>query len=114
MIHDLESATGLYTRASTGGAVNVNIPRYQYRIFADTACSFVFVDVILTAVRHCLQSVYVLTSGVMLHGVVDHRLKVTSHFWSRLLYGLVKAYDWSRFVYNFQPSISLTVLPLPD
>ena len=25
-------------------------------------------------------------SGVLLHGVVDNRLKVTSHFWSRLPY----------------------------
>ena len=57
----LEPATGLYTRARTGAAGVVNIPRYQCRIFADTDCSFVFVGVILnllTAVRHCLQSVY--------------------------------------------------------
>ena len=63
MIRDFESATALYTRAlrPTGAAVVVNIPRYQYRIFLDTDCSFVFVDVILnllTAVRHCLKSVY--------------------------------------------------------
>ena len=61
MIRDLESATDSYTRALTGATRVVNIPRNQYRIFADTDCSFVFVDVILnllTAVHHCLQSVY--------------------------------------------------------
>ena len=61
MIRDLESATGSYARALTGATGVVNIPKYQNRIFADTDCSFVFVDVILnllTAVRHCLQSVY--------------------------------------------------------
>ena len=92
LIHDLESATGSYTRALIGAAGVVNIPRYQCRIFADTDCSFVFVDVIinlLTAVCHCLQIClwlrYVLTSGVLLHGVVYNKLKVTSHFWSRLI-----------------------------
>ena len=61
MIRDLESATGSYTTAFTCASGVVNNPRYQYRIFADTDCSFVFVDVILnllTVVRHCLQSVY--------------------------------------------------------
>ena len=88
LIRDLESATCSYTRALTGAAGVVNIPRYQCPIFAYTDCLFVFVDVILnllTAVRHCLQSVYVLTSVVLLHGVVDNKLKVTSHFWSRLI-----------------------------
>ena len=61
LIRDLKLATGSYTRALTGAAGIVNISRYQCRIFAYTDCSFVFVDVILnllTAVRHCLQSVY--------------------------------------------------------
>ena len=61
LTRDLESATGSYTRALIGAAGVVNISKYQCGIFADTDCSFVFVDVILnllTAVRHCLQSVY--------------------------------------------------------
>ena len=61
MIRDLQLATGSYARALTGAAGVVNIPRYQCRIFADTDCSFVFVDItlnLLTAVPHCLQSVY--------------------------------------------------------
>ena len=93
MIRDLESVAGSYTRALTGATGVINIPRCQYRIFADTNYSFVFVDVILnllTAVRHCLQIrlwlCYVLTSGVLVHVVVYNKLKVTSHFWSRLLY----------------------------
>ena len=99
LIRDLESATGSYTRALAGANGVVSIPRYQCRIFTDTDCSFVFVDGILnllTAVRHCVQSVYdcviYLTSGVLVHGVVYNKLKVTGHFWSRLLYSVAATF----------------------
>ena len=90
MIRDLEPATGPYARARTGVARVVNIPRYvsnlcRYVLFICVCrCHFKLIDCGPSLLAICLWLLYVLTSGVLVHGVVYNKLKVTSHFWSRL------------------------------
>ena len=42
----------------------------------------------VTACNLFMTALCILTSGVLLYGVVDNRLKVTSHFWSRLTHSM--------------------------